>query len=381
MLYFDVLAKKYIEKIDPSFDYNVNIMNDKGIIVASKDKTRIGDFHEVAYGLLTGKLHTGVIEEQGKYIGTKPGINMFIDYKGKHVGVICVTGDPANVSAFAGLVKSSMETMLEYELKTRVDKQLQSEGEKFINYLLFDDGTEIHQISSMANGLNINISCLRTFITIKYPFSFDDALIIKALNESNRGKYLDIILQINRNELLLLKSIGDKSDNSHNNYKNIIETYVEDFNKALGDKYDCSQIIFYVGSIQNNISKYKKSYIHSKYLSVTKPQDKQILYFNDNILNYLRHIVTIREYDDIFNTFEELLTKEEMTILAHTVEAMVESNYNIVKSSQKLFIHRNTLLSRLSKFNDILTVDPIANAEDRDFLGEFAYYIKIKNHL
>jgi carbohydrate diacid regulator len=381
MLYFDILAKKFIEKMDPSFDYNVNIMNDKGIIVASRDASRIGDFHEVAYGLLTGKFQTGVIKEQGKYIGTKPGVNLFIDYKGKHIGVICVTGDPANVSAFAGLVKSSMEVMIEYELKSRRDKQLQSEGEKFINYLLFDENAETHQISSMAKELNININCLRTFIIIRYPSDYDAEVIIRALNESKRSKYLDIICQMNSNELLLLKSVGDKNDSSLRNYKSIIETYVEDFNKALDDSYDSSKITFYVGSIQSNIDKYKDSYIHSKFLSVIKPKNNQIIFFNDNVINYLRHIATVREYDAIFNIYEELFTKEEMVILLQTAEVMLENNYNIVKSAQKLFIHRNTLLSRLSKMNEILNIDPITNSRDREFLTEFAYYIKIKNNL
>jgi sugar diacid utilization regulator len=91
--------------------------------------------------------------------------------------------------------------------------------------------------------------------------------------------------------------------------------------------------------------------------------------------------VTIREYDNIFNTYEGLFTKEEMNVLVQTAEVMLENNYNIVKSSQKLFIHRNTLLSRLSKMNDILSIDPITNARDREFLNEFAYYVKIKNNL
>ena len=42
------LAEKIIDKLADCTDYNVNIMNDKGIIVASKDKSRVGTFHEVA---------------------------------------------------------------------------------------------------------------------------------------------------------------------------------------------------------------------------------------------------------------------------------------------------------------------------------------------
>ena len=43
-----ILAERFIDKISEFTEYNVNIMNEKGIIIASKDKDRIGGFHEIA---------------------------------------------------------------------------------------------------------------------------------------------------------------------------------------------------------------------------------------------------------------------------------------------------------------------------------------------
>ena len=43
-----LLAKKFIERITQYTEYNVNIMDEKGIIIASKNTSRIGTFHEVA---------------------------------------------------------------------------------------------------------------------------------------------------------------------------------------------------------------------------------------------------------------------------------------------------------------------------------------------
>jgi len=110
------LAQKFIEKTAKNLEYNINIMNDKGIIIASKDESRVGSFHEVASKMLNGTIDTGIVKEGQQFIGTKPGVNLFIDYKNKHVGVICVTGNPDNVKSFAELVKTSMEAMLEYEV-------------------------------------------------------------------------------------------------------------------------------------------------------------------------------------------------------------------------------------------------------------------------
>lgn len=38
------LAEKFIKKAGESTEYNINIMDEKGVIIASKDAERIGNF-------------------------------------------------------------------------------------------------------------------------------------------------------------------------------------------------------------------------------------------------------------------------------------------------------------------------------------------------
>ena len=42
------LAEKLIEQVTKYTSYNVNIMNEQGVIIASRNPERIGKFHEVA---------------------------------------------------------------------------------------------------------------------------------------------------------------------------------------------------------------------------------------------------------------------------------------------------------------------------------------------
>ena len=63
------LAEKIIDKLADCTDYNVNIMNDKGIIVASKDKSRVGTFHEVALEIVQKKLDYKEVEGGGHFPG------------------------------------------------------------------------------------------------------------------------------------------------------------------------------------------------------------------------------------------------------------------------------------------------------------------------
>lgn len=47
------LARKFIEQVAQYTDYNINIMNEQGVIIAGRDPERVGRFHDVAYYIIT----------------------------------------------------------------------------------------------------------------------------------------------------------------------------------------------------------------------------------------------------------------------------------------------------------------------------------------
>jgi carbohydrate diacid regulator len=82
----------------------------------------------------------------------------------------------------------------------------------------------------------------------------------------------------------------------------------------------------------------------------------------------------MKAYDNVFHVYDTLFNEEDKKSLVEIVEALYRNNYNVVYSAKDLFIHRNTLIFRLNKLKEILNIDPIANAADREFLNELAYY-------
>lgn len=368
------LAQKFIEKTAKHLEYNINIMNDKGIIIASKDASRVGNFHEVAFNMLNGTLETGVVCDDKKFLGTKPGVNMFIDYKNKHVGVICVTGNPDNVNAFAGLVKTSMEAMLEYELQMEKDRKRKNKAEQFLYYVLFDEYLDLVVADKMADELDLNKDIIRTCIIIKYDPGYSAGKIVESLMAADGHTYQDIITIARNDDIVMFKAVNSRLEEAVKDYRYIIEEYIASFNNNLPEGYDPSKFIFYVGTLQTGIKKYRESYIHSQELTYLTKMKNGIHYFTDHVLDYYRSIVTIKTYDDIFNVYDAMFNEDEKKQFAETVEALRRNNYNVVYSAKALYIHRNTLLARLNKLKEVLNIDPIANSADREFFNELAYY-------
>ncbi|WP_339060197.1 sugar diacid recognition domain-containing protein [Tepidibacillus marianensis] len=75
---------------------HVNVMGDKGVIIASTRKERIGTVHESARQIMAGLIEEALVteEEAAKLEGVRAGANLPIVYEGKRIGVIGMTGDP-----------------------------------------------------------------------------------------------------------------------------------------------------------------------------------------------------------------------------------------------------------------------------------------------
>ncbi len=370
------LAQKFLDKTAKNLEHNINIMNDQGIIIASKDASRIGDFHEVAYGMLNGTIDSGVVRDNHRFLGTKPGVNMFIDYKNKHEGVICVTGNPETVHIYANLLKSFMEAMLEYELQM-VGERRRDKAEEFLYFLFLEEHGDISVAAAMAVELGLIQELLRAAIIIKHDLKNNPQQVMEALLKAEGYTSQDIIAIARNNDIIMLKAIVGKPNEAIKDCRFIIEEYVKNFSRHLPEELDMSKISVFVGSMQSKLDKLRTSYIHAQQLSLQIKEKSGLHYFNDYIVDYYRSLVTIKAYDNIFSVYNTLFTREEKKQLVETADALCKNNYNVVSSAKALFIHRNTLLFRLNKIKEVLNIDPIANSADRRFLTELAYYFSM----
>ena len=53
------IAEKFIKQVTEYTSYNVNIMDEEGVIIASRDPERIGQYHEIAYRIVHGSEDLG----------------------------------------------------------------------------------------------------------------------------------------------------------------------------------------------------------------------------------------------------------------------------------------------------------------------------------
>jgi carbohydrate diacid regulator len=356
------LAQSIVEKTMNVVDYNINIMNENGVIIASGNKERIGTIHEGSIIALQRKSEFNVNENESKKLhGVHQGINIVIEFRNKIVGVIGITGKPKEVLGYAKLIKMTAEMMIEQE---HVMKELEWNNrikEEMILALIYNKPDSVILLDEYIKKFKLQYNCQMNVFIIE--LNTEDSSASKDLDVSSRiinmleGTFKgSISAVVNSKTIVLLHKC------LRNNNKN--EEYIEKV-KKLNEKIK-SEI-----GIDTKIATGK---IYDKLLEIYKSFDiaNETLQFGkkmhprDNV-----HIFELLKYDMLFSqnsakwkvnelrdTYELIAKNDKSRVLRQTLKVIIEENGELNNVANKLFVHRNTLSYRLDKIYKLTDRNP-----------------------
>lgn len=370
------LAKKFIEQVTQYTDYNINIMNDQGVIIASRDPKRVGTFHEVAYYIVTGTEDMVVTSSGDDYPGVKPGINMVINIDGRREGVVGITGSPKEIKPIALITKMAIEAMLKYEKQQAEILRRQNRKEQFAAMLTHEEFSDPKTLRSMARQLNYSETILRVPILCRLC-DIDPEPFLELIKSGERHSTEDISFVLDDSHILIFKTMKETDRRIFSDYKYLIADYLRTALKWLREQEkECK---FYIGSFQGSFSQYYYAYRHCKWLEETVETESTSAFFYDYAGNYIQKIIPMNELQRMFNIYERELDEEFKEEYLEITGALIACNYNLVLAAKKLFMHKNTLLYHYNKIKDVLNVNPIASGQDRIFMEAFYTYLR-KEH-
>ena len=179
-------AEQFIRRIRSQTDYNINIMNEHGIIIASCSEERVGTFHATAFRMITNNISINVTEDLTEDLPgvTSPGVNLLLRENLIPVGVIGVSGDPSTVMSLAKLIKLSFESLYDYELQREFLPTASTGAMSHLARLLFvDRPVNIMRIRSQAAELGITEHVNRYPLLIEYVGCESSELVLSRFAE------------------------------------------------------------------------------------------------------------------------------------------------------------------------------------------------------
>ena len=371
------LAQQIVDHLMGIVQRNVNIMDCNGIILASGQPERLGQFHQ---GGLLAAQQRYVVEiaptETQHFLGALPGAMWPIVLRDKVIGVVGVTGKPEEVRSTAQLVKTVTELILEREMfqadyrsehrfRSRLVKRLLSPelkaGEEELRTLAELQGYHL--------GLPRQVCLLRlrteaaSFVDEKLHNLAADRLhetVLRAVNESNVLQQEDLGLFYKKDVFCMLKDV--RSGAAGRPLPEAAAKLLTHLQEAL------PAISFSIGIGGQTLGDEElwRSYQEALFAAELPGGGLRSIYEKEVLLGYLLQKspgpgVSSLALRPLTEMLESLKDKEE---LLESVATLLAHNLNVSAAAEALYVHRNTLRFRLEKIKKILHLDPCRQFQD-----------------
>ena len=371
MLLTSNLAQPIVDHIMPIAQQNINIMDSRGVIIASGHKHRIDTFHQGAKDVINSlqivEIFPGDLDQ---YTGSLPGLNMPIVLHDQIIGVVGISGHPDKVRDIARMVKMVTELILEQEvLQEEVRSQFQLR-ENFAALLLSDHAsTNYDKLLKTAKLLKYELSLPRLVLVVDIGPLLDHAhknfgpndlvssrtreSIMKLLSNPSHIDHQDLVVFI-EDKLIILKYF------EYNTWELSYKTWASDLLKQLSTMN--LPLCLGLGSLAMEYTALGQSYQEALFaLNMSTNQAPLAAIHDFDILSsYLVKEMNAKEPCQPLQIIKAKLTTSltRKYDMKNTIVSLLNNNMNITSTAKNLYIHRNTLLFRLKKFKEITGLDP-----------------------
>lgn len=334
-------AQKVVDTVKDVCGYDINFINSDGIIFASTNSARIGDFHEIGKQVIE-TASTIEVNSNNSFWGTQKGVNIPFIYHKQVCAVIGISGEPDEVRKYAYLAQKITSLILrEHEIdylsygkKNELNYIIRSlVGNEVINHDYFDDFMKENKLSlngdyctvlvkvdaryNPANLSMIEQSIIQAFeqtgnplYTFQYP---NEYIMILKVEELKKWEYLFNLLAEKYKEILKI-GVGSSCaiDKQHHSYESAIlaiKSLSGNKNFVLFDNLDLDILL---GSIPQNARE-----------------------------RYLQKTIAV-------------LSNEDMEL----IKIYYENDMSLKETSEALFIHKNTLQYKLDRIEEKCGYNP-----------------------
>ncbi len=346
-------AQEIVKEISQLLKTKINIMNNKGIIIASSNKNRINTFHEGAYKIINNKLNELEVQEKDSDLqGTYQGLNFPIEFNNEIIGVVGITGTSETTRAYGNIVKKMTEILVEGKAKDEAKRNKELIKSYFLIDWIASDNTPYNlQLIQRGLDLNINIEKERRVIAL-YISASNQQLAIdlekKIINKFYTINTSNLIFK-ESNYLIIATEELDKI-NLNNQLNKIINSLKTDNVKIF---IGISSIIkdFY------NINLYYKNAIHA--LNIQRLRNiSGFSYYKDLAIELIYEHIPTSTKTEIINKIFSKYNSDNIEKPIEILKTYFEFNGSIKRAALKLNMHPNTLQYHLNKIKEDTNLDP-----------------------
>ena len=344
----------------------INIMDQKGIIIASTEKHRIGDFHQGASEVLaTGKPVRIKKEDLPRYPGTKEGYNMPIFLNDEIIGVVGIFGCEEEVQSIANLLRvyvTQSFSQLQMTQKQNLEAELRNQ---LLRLLLFGGKSQKEMITKLCGMLDLQLE-FPVWIILLYERAaernmkhlLDYSQLIQNLIWKNVLDRRRDVFGIQNADYVILLGGGESPEMQKRLDKLLHEIEAEDVWNAA------------VSSPCRNLEEISAGMREVSVLRNRKGGTIQNLEEHSCRMQYLLGSMTVQEgartAARMLRRLKEQHGENQAEQLLRTARVYYECGGSVARAAEQLNLHKNTLLYRMKQLYQTFEME-----QDSAFVREF----------
>ncbi len=373
MILTNELAQQIVDNIMPIVRQNVNIMNHAGIIIGSGQKHRLNSFHKGARDVIdSGAVLAIFPEDLDRYPGALPGLNWPIVLAGQTVGVVGVSGHPDAVRNTAELVKMITELIMERELLMEEFRSQSHLHEQFALQLLSEHAAASYsQIEARAKLLKFDLTLPRLITALDVSPILESAfsqygpydLVSARAQESLLQRVVaagaiaaEDMVAFLENRLVIFKHFP----------RGALPARIGEWGASLAGLLAADSretpLTLGLGSLVGSPLRLHDSYQEALFVLASRRSGAgpASIYDFDLLTSYLlrnpRGIASCSAARDLQDKLSEKV--DARYDMRNTIQRLLDNNLNLALTAKALFIHRNTLVFRLKKLEQLTGLTP-----------------------
>lgn len=351
-----ITAQQIVDTVKEVCGHDINFINEKGIIFASTNTSRIGNFHEGGKKVISSGNILEVYESDTLQ-GTQKGVNIPVYHNGSLTAVIGISGDPQEVRTYAHLAERITLLLIREQELSAASRTLAEKKSHLLQLLLSNDLELTSRLLEELQTLHINPKTpKRIFLLELNTSSVSDSI---SSVETDIYHFLETLPQC-LYKYQYPQTFTVLFDSS------VLKEIREKLSAFVSSRKETLTIG--IGSAEE-LTKLNASFYTAKTALNTLHCSKQnIALFDELNLEIL--------LADINEIHRKSFIKNSIHTLSHEDLLLLRTYFNedcsLLHTCQRLFLHKNTLQYKLNRIHRLCGLNP------RSFRDSVVLYLAIK---
>lgn len=351
------LATQIVDTVHDVCGHDINFINKNGIIYASTNTSRIGTFHEIGKKAAdTGSVIE--VKESDHYEGTSAGVNIPVTHNGLFIAVIGISGSPDEVRKFAYLAEKITKLLIREQEIGNASRTLSEKRTYLISWLLSREAAygKTDHTSSFTTGSS-KMDDLNYIHDLLQEFQIDTAKKQRILILQMKSDHSTVT--VSSIEEKILRMFSDSS------VKLYMFQYPTDYVAIIDQSFALEQLAHFceehsasvclgVGRLCD-LFHLAPSYDTARIaLNSLKNSSSNYAFFDDLTLEILLGSLPETATNEYLQKTISKLNENDISLLQN----YFEHDQSLSKTSEALFLHKNTLQYKLDRIHRICGLNP-----------------------